>query len=228
VDVDVRRERIHVPGRASGPAHEQERRINTHIDWSQISKIEVLGMDEIALKKGHRDFVAIVSGYSEGQLLILGVLKDREKSTVKAFLQSMPARLRQQVDVICSDLYEGFINAAKEVFPNQVKITADRFHVSKLYRKKVDDLRAKEMKRLKERVPEESYQARHASRGCWLIPWWCGVKTTATSPLPGYSKGRFAGCAPEGPALKCRLKRLSIIQTLPVQRQAHRHRLPAG
>jgi NADPH:quinone reductase-like Zn-dependent oxidoreductase len=35
------------------------------------------------------------------------------------------------------------------------------------------------------------------------------VKTSATSP-PGYPKGRFAGCAPEGPALKCRLKFLFL------------------
>jgi transposase len=144
-----------------------ERRINTDIDWSPISKIDVLGIDEIALKKGHRDFVAIVSGYSEGQLLILGVLKDREKSTVKAFLQGMPVRLRQQVEVVCVDLYEGFINAAKEVFSNQVKITADRFHVAKLYRQKVDDLRVKEMKRLKEELSEESYQVLQGSM--WIL-----------------------------------------------------------
>lgn len=135
-----------------------ERRIDCHINWDQIRKIEVLGIDEITLKKGHRDFVAIVSGYSEGQLLILGVLKDREKSTVKAFLQGIPARLRQQVEVVCSDLYEGFINAAKAVFPSKVKITADRFHVAKLYRKKVDNLRIQEMRRLKSELSEELYQ----------------------------------------------------------------------
>jgi hypothetical protein len=29
-------------------------------------------------------------------------------------------------------------------------------------------------------------------------------------PLPGYSKGRFAGCAPEGPALKWPLNFLYV------------------
>jgi transposase len=144
-----------------------ERRIDTDIDWDQINKIDILGIDEIALKKGHRDFVAIVSGYSEGQLFILGVLKDREKSTVKAFFQGMPARLRQQVKVVCVDLYEGFINASKEVFSNKVNITADRFHVAKLYRKKVDNLRVKEMKRLKGELPEESYQELQGSM--WIL-----------------------------------------------------------
>ena len=53
-----------------------ERKIATTIDWSQITKIEVIGIDEISLRKGHQDFVTIVSGYSGGKLLILSVLKD--------------------------------------------------------------------------------------------------------------------------------------------------------
>ena len=32
----------------------------------------------------------------------------------------------------CSDMYDGFINAAKEVFGDKVKIIIDRFHVAKL------------------------------------------------------------------------------------------------
>jgi len=31
------------------------------VDWSAYTTLEVLGLDEIALKKGHRDFVAIVT-----------------------------------------------------------------------------------------------------------------------------------------------------------------------
>jgi len=144
-----------------------ERKIDTHIDWSQIAKIEVLGIDEISLKKGHKDFVTIVSGYSAGRLLILGVLKDKEKKTVKAFLKSIPVRLRQQIKTVCTDLYEGFINAAKEVFSKKVKITADRFHVAKLYRKGVDKLRVKEMKRLKGELSEDNYKELKGSM--WIV-----------------------------------------------------------
>ena len=144
-----------------------ERKIATMIDWSQITKIEVIGIDEISLRKGHQDFVTIVSGYSGGKLLILGVLKDKEKQTVKAFLQSIPVRLRKQVKAVCTDLYEGFINAAKEVFSKKVKITADRFHVAELYRKSVDKLRTKEMKRLKEELSEDDYK--ELKGAMWII-----------------------------------------------------------
>jgi transposase len=144
-----------------------ERKIATMIDWSQITKIEVIGIDEISMRKGHQDFVTIVSGYSGGKLLILGVLQDKEKQTVKAFLKSIPVRLRKQVKAVCTDLYEGFINAAKEVFSKKVKITADRFHVAKLYRKSVDKLRTKEMRRLKEELSEDDYK--DLKGAMWII-----------------------------------------------------------
>ena len=59
--------------------------------------------------------------------------------------------------MVCSDLYYGFIGAAKEVFGKKVMIVADRFHVAKLYRKSLDRLRIKEMKRLKKALSQKKY-----------------------------------------------------------------------
>ncbi len=77
---------------------------------------------------------------------------------MKAFLQTIPKRIRQQIKAICTDMYDGFVNAAREVFPKKVKIVVDRFHVAKLYRGCVDKLRMKEMKRLKEVLSEQEYK----------------------------------------------------------------------
>lgn len=46
---------------------------------------------------------------------------------------------------LCSDLYEGYINAAKEVFGANVMVVVDRFHIAKLYRNGLDELRKKEL-----------------------------------------------------------------------------------
>jgi len=54
-------------------------------------------------------------------------------------------------------MYDGFINAAKEVFGNKVKVVIDRFHVAKLYRGSFDDLRKKEMYRLKKELNSTEY-----------------------------------------------------------------------
>lgn len=59
--------------------------------------------------------------------------------------------------MVCSDLYDGFIGAAKAVFGRKVMVVADRFHVAKLYRKSLNNLRIKEMKRLKKRLSQKKY-----------------------------------------------------------------------
>ena len=110
------------------------------------------------LKKGHRDFVTIITGCIETETVILGVLSDRQKATVKAFLGGIPQRLRQTIHTVCSDMYEGFVNAAKEVFGKRVQIVIDRFHVAKLYRSGVESLRKQELKRLKQTLLEEDYR----------------------------------------------------------------------
>ncbi len=105
-------------------------------------------MDEISLKKGHKDFVTIVTSRTGEEVIILAVLKDRKKATVKRFLQTIPERLIKTIKFVCSDMYDGFVNAAKEVISENI-VVIDRFHVAKLYRKCIDDLRKKELKRLK-------------------------------------------------------------------------------
>ena len=126
-----------------------------------------MGIDEISLKKGHRDFVAIITARVESEILILGVLPDRKKATVAAFLRGIPTRLRQTIHSVCSDMYDGFVNAAKEVLGRRVKVVIDRFHVAKLYRSGLDDLRKKELTRLKQELSEEDY--RQLKGSMWVL-----------------------------------------------------------
>jgi len=135
-----------------------DRHIQGEVDWNQFTRLDVLGLDEISLKKGHRDFVTIVTGRLADETFILGVLADRKKSTVKTFLSGMPRKLRKTITAVCSDMYDGFIHAAQEVFGKQVKIVIDRFHVAKLYRKGLDTLRKHELQRLKQELSAEEYK----------------------------------------------------------------------
>ena len=134
-----------------------DRYISTEVNWKAIQRLYVIGIDEIALKKGHKDFVTIVTMRVGNETRILAVLKDRKKETVKTFFSRIPTRLRKTVRAVCSDMYDGFINAAKEVFGDKVKIIIDRFHVAKWYRKGLDTLRKAEMKRLKNTLLKEEY-----------------------------------------------------------------------
>ncbi len=132
------------------------RHVATQVNWEEIDHLEVLGVDEISLKKGHKDFVTIVTGQCHGRVRLLAVLKDHKKATVKAFFTQIPTRLHEHLIAICTDLYEGFVNAAGEVFGAD-KVVADRFHVAKLYRKALEQIRKQEMRRLKDTLPKAEY-----------------------------------------------------------------------
>jgi transposase len=114
-------------------------------------------LDEIALKKGHKDCVVIVSTRIDDSVQILGVSSDRKKETVKKFLELIPERIKKTIKIVCSDMYDGYINAVKEVLGNKIKVVIDRFHVAKHYRSCLNSLRKQELKRLKKELNEAEY-----------------------------------------------------------------------
>jgi transposase len=135
-----------------------ERRISASVDWGQYTALGVIGLDEIALKKGHRNFVVIVTArLAEDRVGILAVLPDRQKDTVIEFLRSIPERLQQTIHTVCCDMYEGFTEAVREEL-KPVRIVIDRFHVARAYRDGLDDLRKQELGRLRQELPTPQYQ----------------------------------------------------------------------
>jgi transposase len=134
-----------------------QRSIATQVDWQTLGQLEVLGLDEIALKKGHNDYVVIATArLTEGRLKVLAILPDREKETVKAFLTRIPTRLQRTIHIVCTDMWKAYIHAVKEVL-GQAVIVVDRYHVAKKYRDCADALRKKELKRLKAELSETEY-----------------------------------------------------------------------
>jgi transposase len=135
-----------------------ERRISASVDWGQYAALGVIGLDEIAIKKGHRNYVVIVTArLAEGRVVILAVLPDRQKDTVVEFLRSIPESLKQSLHTVCCDMYEGFSEAVREEL-SHVRIVIDRFHVARAYRDGLDDLRKQELGRLKKELPDVEYK----------------------------------------------------------------------
>jgi transposase len=140
-----------------------ERRMAEQVDWTRFSALEVLGIDEIALKKGQGDYAVILSTYLDGQVVVLGVLPDRHQATLEAFLMSIPDRLKATLHTVCLDMYQSYLQAVKAVLPH-VQPVIDRFHVVRKYADEADTLRRAEMARLKPTLPRAEYQALHAAR----------------------------------------------------------------
>ncbi|WP_191092806.1 transposase [Cysteiniphilum sp. JM-1] len=95
-------------------------------------KIGLIGIDEVAIRKGYNDYLTIITSRLNDKVRIIAVLKGREKATVKAFLKQIPSRLKRTIEGICCDMNEGYINASLEAL-KKVPVIVDRFHVAKKF-----------------------------------------------------------------------------------------------
>lgn len=75
---------------------------------------------------------------------------------------TIPARLRPTIHTICSDMWDGYLGAAAEfiaAFPEvEADIVIDRFHIAQSYRGDFDVLRKKELRRLRQALPPDTYK----------------------------------------------------------------------
>lgn len=136
-----------------------DRWIAQQVDWHALPPFATIGMDEIALLKGHRDFVAIISARTDdGDLYLLAVLPDRLKATLVTWLLTIPPAIRAGITTVCTDMWEGYATAVTEVLPTAT-IVIDRFHVARHYRDAVDDLRKQEVRRLRKELSQDAQDA---------------------------------------------------------------------
>lgn len=90
--------------------------------------VRVLGIDEIAARKGRGDFKLVVVNLETGA--VLEQLPARDKETVRAYFAGWPPEFRAQVQEVTADFWTAYHDVVAEVFP-QARRTGDRFHVQK-------------------------------------------------------------------------------------------------
>ena len=135
-----------------------DRWIATKVNWDEFEQLEVVGVDESALKRGHRDYVVLITVRLDPKgVEVLAVRADRKKQTVADFFASIPPRLQGTIQRVCTDMYQGFVNAVQEQLPG-AKVVVDRFHVAQAYRDCADTVRKREVKRLKQELSESEYE----------------------------------------------------------------------
>ncbi len=140
-----------------------DRCIHTTVNWDEFDELNVTGIDEIALTKGRKNFIAIVTTQqADGHVAVLAVLPDRKKKTVRQFLETIPKRLRRTMETACIDMWEGYSNAVKEFAAAHsevsIDVVVDRYHIAKNYRECVDKVRKRERRRLEKTLPETEYE----------------------------------------------------------------------
>jgi transposase len=142
-----------------------DRWIEREVDWQRVSHFTLMGIDEIALRKGHGNFVVIITArLPSGAIEPLAILADRKKDTVTAWLKRIPQIHQQQIKTVCTDMWEGYVAAVREILP-ECAIVIDRFHVAGHYRDGADALRKQELARLRKELPADD--AKVLKRTLW-------------------------------------------------------------
>lgn len=105
--------------------------------------IRVLGIDEISLKKRHKQFVLVISDIS--RKCILAVLQDREKNTLEKWMDSLSPQTRNSIRFVSIDMWAPYYQAARRKLP-RAKVVVDRFHVMKQLNMRLTQLRTRYQK----------------------------------------------------------------------------------
>ncbi len=136
--------------------------VHISVNWDEFIELRIIGLDEIAMRKGRGNYVAIITTQqTNGHVALLGVLKDRKKDTVRQFLESIPEHLRKTIEIVCTDMWKGYVNAVEEfamAHEVSIDVVIDRYHVAKNYRDSVDKVRKRETRRLKKELSDAEYE----------------------------------------------------------------------
>jgi len=106
--------------------------IFNHVSSQRVKKnwepVRRLSLDEIGMRKGHKNFKTVVSDIDRGKLI--SVINGHSTDAMIAALIEQPIEVREAVEEVSIDMWGGFDKVIAEIFPN-AKIVTDRFHVMK-------------------------------------------------------------------------------------------------
>jgi transposase len=126
--------------------------------------VRVLGVDEIALRKGHKQYALVLSDMERHR--VIAVLPDRRKATLEAWFQHLPLEEQRAIRTVSMDMWKPYRQAVQHCLPH-AEIVADRFHVMKQLNHKLDLLRRSLQRNAKKNGDEILYQALKGNR--WVL-----------------------------------------------------------
>lgn len=94
-----------------------------------MSGLRRLGIDEIALRKGHKDFVVVLSDLDRHTLI--GMAPARTHAAIETVLLDWGDDVLSTIEEVSIDLSGSYRGLVRRLMP-QAEIVADRFHVMKL------------------------------------------------------------------------------------------------
>jgi transposase len=127
-----------------------------------LTGVEVLGMDEFAIQKGHRYATVIVDPRRKQ---VLWICRGRAREDIRPFFELLGAAGRDRLKAVVIDMNAAYAKEVQAQCPN-AKIVYDLFHVVAKYgREVIDRVRVDEANRVRHERPARQI----VKRSRWLL-----------------------------------------------------------
>ena len=118
------------------------------LEHRDLDHIESIGVDEVQWHKGHH-YQTVVYQIDKIHKRLLWVGPERTAKTLLRFFRFLGKERTAKLQFICSDMWQGYIKVIQKKAGHAVHIL-DRFHVMQKIGKAINDVRAAEVKQLKQ------------------------------------------------------------------------------
>jgi len=122
--------------------------------------VRVLGVDEISLKKRHKEFALVLSDLERH--CVIAVLEDRRKETLEQWFDRLSPQERLAIRAVSMDMWDPYSLAVKAKLPH-AEIVVDRFHVMRQLNERITQIR----RTLQARADDALKQVLKGSR--WIL-----------------------------------------------------------
>ena len=100
--------------------------------------VRILGIDEIALRKHHKQFALVLSDLELH--CVIEVLEDRSKETLERWFDQLSPEERLFIRTVSMDMWEPYCLAVKTKLPH-AEIVVDRFHLMRQLNERITQIR---------------------------------------------------------------------------------------
>jgi len=117
------------------------------LEQRELDNIKSIGVDEVAIWKGHK-YLTVVYQIDEGIRRLLWVGRERTEKTLIGFFDMLGEEQAKTIEFVASDMWKPYLNVIKEKLSHALHVL-DRFHIVSKLNKAIDEIRAKEARKLK-------------------------------------------------------------------------------
>ena len=126
----------------------------------QLHPVRYLGIDEIAVKRGHRYATCF---YDLERREVIGIVSGRRQRSVSSFFRRWGKAMCKQVVAICMDLWSAFLNSVR-IHCKRAVVVFDKFHVYSYLSTAIDEVRRLEQNK----ANQAGKEVIKGSRWLWL------------------------------------------------------------